>query len=32
LKTWSQGEIEARAKLLADLAIKVWPAPPNPNA
>jgi uncharacterized protein with ParB-like and HNH nuclease domain len=28
LKTWSQGEIEARAKLLADLAIKVWPAPP----
>jgi hypothetical protein len=27
LRTWSQGEIEARAKLLADLAIKVWPAP-----
>ncbi len=31
LKTWSQGEIEVRAKVLADLAIKVWPAPPNPN-
>ncbi|HEX3594209.1 MAG TPA: DUF262 domain-containing protein, partial [Polyangiaceae bacterium] len=27
LKAWSQSEIEARAKLLADLAIKVWPAP-----
>ena len=30
LKAWSQGEIEGRAKLLADLAIKVWPAPPSP--
>ena len=29
LRTWSQGEIEARAKLLADLVIKVWPAPPG---
>ncbi len=29
-KIWSQGEIEARAKLLADLAVKVWPAPPPP--
>lgn len=30
LKAWSLGEIEGRAKLLADLAIKVWPAPPSP--
>ncbi|WP_437578704.1 HNH endonuclease family protein [Sorangium sp. So ce887] len=31
LKTWSKDPIEARAKLLADLAIKVWPAPTNPQ-
>jgi len=31
LNAWSQGEIEGRAKLLADLAIKVWPAPPAAN-
>lgn len=29
LKTWSKAEIEARACVLADLAIKVWPAPPS---
>jgi uncharacterized protein with ParB-like and HNH nuclease domain len=29
LRVWSQQEIEARAKLLADLATKVWPAPPG---
>jgi len=29
LRMWSQAEIEARAKALADLAIKVWPAPPS---
>ncbi|WP_437945504.1 DUF262 domain-containing HNH endonuclease family protein [Sorangium sp. So ce296] len=29
LKIWSKDQIEARAKLLADLAIKVWPAPTN---
>ena len=32
VKTWSQGEIEARAKVLADLAVKVWPAPPTTSA
>ena len=31
LKTWAQGEIEGRAKVLADLAIEVWPAPPTVN-
>lgn len=32
LKAWSQGEIEGRAKLVADLAIKVWPAPPTASS
>lgn len=29
LKAWSKEQIETRAGLLADLAIKVWPAPPS---
>lgn len=29
LKAWWQAEIELRANLLADLAIRVWPAPPS---
>jgi hypothetical protein len=32
LKTWSGAEVETRAKLLADLAVKVWPAPPTSSA
>lgn len=32
VKTWSQGEIEARGILLADLAARVWPAPAGQRA
>jgi hypothetical protein len=32
LKTWAQGEIETRAMHLAELAIKIWPAPPSATA